>query len=301
MDLYKPGDEKYPDGGVIASSRPRGWSSVAADFRHHRACELPPFQVETTEICIAIACDPDCVVTRRGDGLWQRTQVEAGTVWLCSEGVVEEDIHISAWHDILHLWISPTRFQQLGDLTGVTCPPSAVRYLGGIFDEELRRDGANLLAELRRPTASGALLADSLSLSLTTRLATNYASASPVRLAKTLAVRTSDERRIQRVVSFMADNLDKEISLDELAGEACLSPFHFVRMFKQRMRMPPHRYLSMMRLERAKTQLALGKLPLAAISVMSGFATQSNFTRAFHRVTGVTPLGYRLASRWPQL
>lgn len=301
MDLYKPGDEKYPDGGVIASSRPRGWSSVAADFRHHRACELPPFQVETTEICIAIACDPDCVVTRRGDGLWQRTQVEAGTVWLCSEGVVEEDIHISAWRDILHLWISPTRFQQLGDLTGVTCPPSAVRYLGGIFDEELRRDGANLLAELRRPTASGALLADSLSLSLTTRLATNYASASPVRLAKTLAVRTSDERRIQRVVSFMADNLDKEISLDELAGEACLSPFHFVRMFKQRMRMPPHRYLSMMRLERAKTQLALGKLPLAAISVMSGFATQSNFTRAFHRVTGVTPLGYRLASRWPQL
>ena len=297
MDLYKPGEDKYPEGGVIASSKERGWSSLAVDHRRHQACELPPFHVETTEICIATACHPDCVVTRRGDGLWQRTQVEPGTVWLCSAGVVEEDIVISEWHDILHLWISPTRFQQLSDVAAVTCPPEAVRYLGGIFDEQLRSDGANLLAELRQPTAGGTLLADSLSISMSLRLATAYSSASARRIVKVGDVPRPDERRIRRVLSYMADQLGKDISLDDLAAEACLSPFHFVRMFRERMGMPPHRYLSRMRLERAKTQLALGRLPLSDISLMSGFATQSNFTRAFHRATGVTPLGYRQATQ----
>ncbi len=91
----------------------------------------------------------------------------------------------------------------------------------------------------------------------------------------------------------MTSHLDDDIGLADLAEVACLSQFHFVRMFSAKMGMPPHRYLGLMRLERAKTLLAVGGQPIADISVICCFSSQSNFSRAFRRATGMTPLEYR--------
>jgi AraC family transcriptional regulator len=101
------------------------------------------------------------------------------------------------------------------------------------------------------------------------------------------------EHRLRRVLQFMAEHLEDDIGLDELAAVAGLSVFHFHRMFANAMGMPPHRYLSQMRLERAKTLLALGRLSLAQISLACRFSSQPNFSRAFRRATGMTPLAYR--------
>lgn len=56
----------------------------------------------------------------------------------------------------------------------------------------------------------------------------------------------------------MAEQLEDDIGLDELAAAAGLSVFHCHRMFVNAMGMPPHRYLGQVRLERTKTLLALG-------------------------------------------
>jgi AraC family transcriptional regulator len=70
-------------------------------------------------------------------------------------------------------------------------------------------------------------------------------------------------------------------------------------MFARRMGMPPYRYVGLLRLERAKTLLALGRVGLAEIALACCFSSQSNFSRAFRRATGTSPLDYRRQSGWP--
>jgi AraC family transcriptional regulator len=78
-----------------------------------------------------------------------------------------------------------------------------------------------------------------------------------------------------------------------LAGLAGLSPFHFSRAFKESFGLPPHRYLNVRRIERAKALLAQPELSVTQIGVELGFAESSSFSTAFHKRTGITPTGYR--------
>ena len=76
----------------------------------------------------------------------------------------------------------------------------------------------------------------------------------------------------------------------EFAG---LSVFHFARTFTRAMGVSPHRYVSRMRLENAMAEIAAGKLSLAEIAFNAGFSSQASFTRAFYRLSGLTPGEYR--------
>ena len=293
MDLEAEGARKYGLRDVLASSRDLSWRGLAADLRRHPAGELPTFQPTHLEIGIAVACHAECVVTRRGDSLWQRTQVEPGIVWLCPSGVLEEDIQISHWHDVLHLYLPAERFAQYSEAQGgAGVYPDCVRYLGGLNDELLRKAGESLLVGMRMPTSSGRLLAESVALAVTARIAERYAGGvrrgDAVRPRHMLA-----EHRLHRVLQYMAEHLEDDIGLDDLAVVAGLSAFHFNRMFANRIGMPPHRYLGQMRLERAKTLLSLGRLSLSEIAFACHFSSQPNFSRAFRRATGTSPLAYR--------
>jgi AraC family transcriptional regulator len=79
----------------------------------------------------------------------------------------------------------------------------------------------------------------------------------------------------------------------DLAGLLNLSRFHFVRTFKQSTGLPPHRFLMARRIERAKELLAEPGLPIAEVSRRAGFHGVTQLTRAFRRLTGTTPSGFR--------
>jgi AraC family transcriptional regulator len=95
------------------------------------------------------------------------------------------------------------------------------------------------------------------------------------------------------VIQYLEENVAKQISLATLAELAQLSPFHFCRAFKQSFGMPPHRYHSHRRVERAKTLLARGTRSVTDIAIEIGFSETSSFTAAFHKITGLTPTSYR--------
>jgi AraC family transcriptional regulator len=293
MDLREHGQTKYGDKDVLASSSGRHWRGIAAEHRRHPAGEIPSFRPQHMEIGIATGCHPESIVSRTGDGLRQHTRVEPGIIWFCPVGVLEEDIHISHWHDVLHIYVSPERFAQVTQAGGGRLArPEAVRYLGGIYDERIRLIGRELIAEMHLPSSAGSMRIDALSLSLTGCLVDNHSSDAPATGMRGSELRL-DELRLRRVLDFMATHLEAEIGLDDLAREACFSAFHFSRVFANTMGVPPHRYLSQLRLERAKTLLALRTASIAEISAACCFSSQSNFTRAFRRATGATPLTYR--------
>jgi len=77
------------------------------------------------------------------------------------------------------------------------------------------------------------------------------------------------------------------------ADVAKLSPYHFVRAFKQSFGLPPHRYMSSLRIEQAKSLLANPAVSVTQIGVNLGFSETSSFTSAFRKHTGLTPTAYR--------
>ncbi|CAN5425288.1 hypothetical protein BH11PSE4_BH11PSE4_10050 [soil metagenome] len=294
MDLYDHGRQKYVIGEVLGSAVACDWSGVAAELRHHPAGELPPIDLHQTEIGIATASHPDTVVGRSGNGLRQSTKARPGTIWTCPAGVREEDISMNAWHECLHIYLPHARFAQLSEVRGGEIVTAHhISYLADIDDELIRQIGRTFLAELKAPTSAGRVLVESLALALIARLTQAHAAGVPDRTDRVRTRHALDDVRINRVIDYMAQHLDQEIGIDDLAAVACLSPFHFIRMFRKRMGMPPSRYLSWMRLERAKTLLAKGDSSLSEIAAACRFSSQANFTRAFHRVTGSTPGFYR--------
>ena len=99
--------------------------------------------------------------------------------------------------------------------------------------------------------------------------------------------------RLRRVTEYIQQNLDKDLTLAELAAVVCMSRYHFARLFKGSTGVPPHRFVVRQRIARARAVLATQGLSIAQISRMVGFRTPSHFTTVFRRVTGITPRGYR--------
>jgi AraC family transcriptional regulator len=97
----------------------------------------------------------------------------------------------------------------------------------------------------------------------------------------------------RRVAEYIQEHLSDDFSLATLAEVAGLSPFHFARAFKGSFGLPPHRYLTALRMEKAKELLAKPDMSVTQIGVELGFSETSSFSTAFHNHTGSTPSGYR--------
>jgi len=97
----------------------------------------------------------------------------------------------------------------------------------------------------------------------------------------------------QRILTdYIEGHLPEQISLARLSALVQLSPYHFCRAFKQSFGLPPHRYHTSRRIERAKTLLAKPDYSVTEIGMTVGFAETSSFTAAFRKVTGMTPTAY---------
>jgi AraC family transcriptional regulator len=101
--------------------------------------------------------------------------------------------------------------------------------------------------------------------------------------------------QLQRARDFINANLAGDPSIAEVANECGLSTSYFARAFKQGTGMPPYRWLSKQRVERAKELLQDPGRQLADIAQLCGFVDQSHFTRVFSRSEGYSP------GRWRRL
>jgi AraC family transcriptional regulator len=97
----------------------------------------------------------------------------------------------------------------------------------------------------------------------------------------------------QRIIgAYIEDHLADPISLADLAELAGLSTYHFCRAFKQSFGIPPHRYHTSRRIDRAKALLAKPAPSVTKIGLTVGFSETSSFTAAFRKATGLTPTAY---------
>lgn len=296
MDLHGHGERKFPRAGLLASSAGRGWAGVAAELRAHPAGELPAIVPDQLEITIAARRSPGAFVSRKGAGQRQRSAVEQGAIWLCPVGIGEDEINISAPLDeILHIYLPAERFTSLAELYGDgRIRADQIRYLSDLRDPLIRQLGNAIRDELLRETAAGRILVESAALALTARLAHSYAHDGC--RAPDATLEADCPVRIRRAIDFIHDNLQREITIAELAEAACLSPFHFARVFKRVTGKTPNGYVSAARFGLACRLLGDRELPLVAIAHRAGFSGQAAFTAAFKRMAGISPGAYRRRS-----
>jgi AraC family transcriptional regulator len=211
--------------------------------------------------------------------------------WVCPVGFENRNIEFVSQMEVLHLHL-PVDLIAYGVLADYGIDPARVEliYAAGVADPMLLQIG-NALRELaeREDDPADRLFADGMQAALVGHLIANYSADT----WKPASAPELEARRLARVLDFVEARLADEITLNDLAAEACLSPFHFARLFRQAMGLPPHRYVTQRRVQAAKEKLNFQDSTLAEIAIDTGFGCQANFTRVFRRATGFTPGQYR--------
>lgn len=98
---------------------------------------------------------------------------------------------------------------------------------------------------------------------------------------------------VQRALDYIHANLARKLRLEDIAGSARMSVFHFSRTFRKSTGTGPHRYLVQARVERVRTLLASSDRSLAAIADETGFSDQSHMSKVFRKFTGMSPKAFR--------
>jgi AraC family transcriptional regulator len=106
-----------------------------------------------------------------------------------------------------------------------------------------------------------------------------------------------DERRVSEALRRIEAAAHEELALADLARGAAMSPYHFLRTFRQAVGMTPYQFVLHTRLARAAVRLRSSDAPVSAIAFDAGFGDLSTFNRRFRRVMGCSPGAYRVGRR----
>lgn len=103
--------------------------------------------------------------------------------------------------------------------------------------------------------------------------------------------------RLGKLEAFIAEQLHRTISNAELAARCGMSESHFAREFHRSVGLPPHRFVTRLRLQRAQALLRQGREPLARIADACGFKSASHLSRVFAQHIGQPPSAWRAEQR----
>lgn len=98
---------------------------------------------------------------------------------------------------------------------------------------------------------------------------------------------------IRTIVSYINSNLDRKLTLSDLARSATLSRSRMCSLFKKEMGMPPGQYVKTVRMQKAADLLERTSLTVTQIRAKIGMQDESRFVRAFKKVYGLAPSHYR--------
>ena len=107
------------------------------------------------------------------------------------------------------------------------------------------------------------------------------------------ATRDEIRRRLNRAVGLIHADIAGDLTLERIAREACLAPFHFHRLFTSYFGETPHAYVTRLRLQRATALLAGSDRSVIDVATECGFESLGSFTSLFTKRVGVPPGRFR--------
>src|SRR5260370_42091797 len=111
--------------------------------------------------------------------------------------------------------------------------------------------------------------------------------------AEAMQFQAESVSRFSELTTWIHTHLNEDLSVDALAGKACLCPRHFSRRFKAEFGTSPADFVDRLRLGEARRRLSNGDNSVENVGISVGFKSADAFRRAFERRLGVSPSDYR--------
>jgi AraC family transcriptional regulator len=197
------------------------------------------------------------------------------------DGVWEDDADCT----VLRLRVAPELLGRAADDLRTNADGRRLVPRFQLRDARIEAIGWAIKAELEAQTPSDPLYAESLGLALATRLL-QADGAPPLRYE---AGRTLSAARRHALLDFIDLNLDRSLSLADLAGVAGVGVSHLKTLFRNAFGLPPHQFVIRRRVERARVLLMSGEMGITEVAAEVGFADQSHLSRHMRKLLGQTP------------
>ena len=264
----------------LLSSNNLDWDGIHLGYYHLPPHSIPENFSQQHLILIHTQIPLTMSVEQRFDGRLEKTHIQNGNVIIVPANVP----HQANWdreHSYICLSLDPEKLARTAPLTDavelIPCFKKVDPLILGI--------GLSLKNEIESKGMGGHLYVDSLTTTLSLHLLCHYST-------KKLPRQETEglpKSQLRRIIEYINENLDRNLTLAQLAAIANMSSSYFSYSFKLSTGYAPHQYIIQRRIERAKQLLIQKKLTIADIANSLGFSHQSHFNRHFKRLVGVTP------------
>jgi AraC family transcriptional regulator len=275
---------------LIAHSQDAGWRSL-----HAAILEEAPFQAVERPIrhpSLIYHLSRPTEVTRKIEGAGRETALIGPRRICLTPGDATAQWQHAGHPEILQVYLRQSVYEAaVSEIYGCDSAGAELVPRFAILDPLLEQLAIAITNALRDGNAEDGLYIDTIAQMMAVHLARTHSSRSrPVRLlpAKPLA-----GWKMRRVIEFIEDNLEGDLSLQAMAEEVDISPLYLARAFKAAVGQSPHQYVLARRIERAKELLRNTDLPVVDVALSSGFSSQSHLSHWFIRQVGVSPAVYR--------
>jgi len=275
-----------PTGSLLLSSVPLGWRGIIVEWHRLPPRELPQHYVIGHGISVHTGAQPIPFGWNERKG-WRDGVINPGESHFLPHGELNTPRWLRTFDEVTMV-LQP---EFVADVVRDGLPADRVEFAAqrSVADAVIARYASAFRAELSADAPMGRLYVEALTVALVLHLLAHYGVAKP----KAPAPRGKlNAFQLRAVVDFMAGHLSADVSLVALARQAHVSPFHFARLFRRTVGIPPHQFVLRLRVQRAIGLMNTSTLSLAHVAAEAGFHDQSHFTRVFRAATGTTPAAY---------
>jgi AraC family transcriptional regulator len=275
---------------IIAHSQDVGWRSL-----HAAILEESPFRATETAVghpMLIYHLTRPTEVSRKIDGGPGNRQLIGPRRICLTPGDATTTWEHNGHPEILQVYLRGSIYQAAASEI-YNCDGSSAELVPrfAVLDPMLEQLAIAITAALRDGTAGDELYIDTLAQMMGVHLARSHSAQS--RPLRTPPMQTMSGWRMRRVIEYIEEHLDGNLSLEAMAAEVEISPMYLARAFKAAIGQSPHRYVLGRRIDRAKELLRNTDIPVVDVALSVGFSSQSHLSHWFQRYVGVSPAAYR--------
>jgi AraC family transcriptional regulator len=279
----KASDAFVPNPAILASS---GWDGIYLELHQQPKFETIEHQHTMHVIAAGLSSSSeDSSGERWLDGKRTRETRHLGEIAMIPAGIS----HRCNWNTSVQFMVLAVEPAILIQVADDLVDRDRIELISHFMTEQdllLQGIFLALKEEIEFGKIGGHLLVDSLKTTLAIHLLRKYCTTQPKLSSYANGLSKS---KLRQVTEYINEHLHQDLKLIEIAAIAQMSPYHFLRLFKQSLGITPHQYILQRRIEKAKYLLQHSQLSIAAIAFKVGFCDQSHLTRYFKRIVGLTP------------